>query len=76
LASVDFVTVFDEPDPLKLIQAVEPDCLIKGEDWQDKGVVGAEYVEGRGGKVVLAPLVEGKSSTNVINKLKHLGKDG
>ena len=75
LASVDFVTVFDEPDPLKLIQAVEPDCLIKGEDWQDKGVVGADFVEGRGGKVVLAPLVEGKSSTNIINKLKHLGKD-
>jgi len=75
LESVDFITVFDEPDPLKLIQAVKPDCLIKGQDWQDKGVVGADFVEARGGKVVLAALVEGRSSTKVINKLKHLGKD-
>ncbi len=75
LESVDFVTLFDAPDPLKLIEAVEPDCLVKGEDWQDKGVVGADFVEARGGKVVLAPLVVGKSSTNVINKLKHQGKD-
>ncbi len=75
LESVDFVTIFDAPDPLELIEIVEPDCLVKGQDWQDKGVVGADFVESRGGKVVLAPLVEGKSSTDVINKLKQMGKD-
>ena len=46
-----------------------PDVLIKGKDWAEKGVVGREFVEGRGGEVVLADLVEGKSSTDTINKL-------
>jgi D-beta-D-heptose 7-phosphate kinase/D-beta-D-heptose 1-phosphate adenosyltransferase len=72
LESVDYVTLFDEPDPLKLIQAVGPDVLVKGRDWADKGVVGSQFVESRGGKVVLAPLVEGKSSTGVIEKIKSI----
>jgi rfaE bifunctional protein nucleotidyltransferase chain/domain len=70
--SVDFISVFDEPDPLKLIELVKPDVLVKGQDWEKKGVVGAEFVKARGGKVVLAPLVEGKSSTSVIEKMKSL----
>jgi D-beta-D-heptose 7-phosphate kinase/D-beta-D-heptose 1-phosphate adenosyltransferase len=74
LETVDYITVFDEPDPLNLIKTIKPDVLVKGQDWAQKGVVGAEFVESYGGKVVLAPLVEGKSSTATIEKLKSLGK--
>jgi D-beta-D-heptose 7-phosphate kinase/D-beta-D-heptose 1-phosphate adenosyltransferase len=72
METVDYVTVFDEPDPFNLIKKVKPDVLVKGEDWADKGVVGREFVESYGGKVVLAPLVEGKSSTTIIEKIKSL----
>ena len=71
LESVDYVIVFDEPDPLRLIQDVRPDFLVKGQDWADKGVVGRDFVESYGGKVVLAPLVEGKSSTGTIEKIRN-----
>jgi D-beta-D-heptose 7-phosphate kinase/D-beta-D-heptose 1-phosphate adenosyltransferase len=69
LEAVDYVTIFDEPTPLRLIEQVRPDILVKGEDWADKGIVGREFVEARGGKVVLASLVEGKSTTETIEKL-------
>jgi D-beta-D-heptose 7-phosphate kinase/D-beta-D-heptose 1-phosphate adenosyltransferase len=72
LESVDYVAVFDEPTPLNLIKKVRPDILVKGEDWAQKGVVGREFVESYGGKVVLAPLVDGRSSTATIEKLKSL----
>jgi D-beta-D-heptose 7-phosphate kinase/D-beta-D-heptose 1-phosphate adenosyltransferase len=74
LESVDYITVFKESEPLNLIQSVKPDILVKGQDWEDKGIVGREFVESYGGKVVLAPLVEGKSSTSIIEKLKKLWK--
>ncbi len=73
LAAVDYVTVFDESDPLNLITALRPDILVKGNDWKDKGVIGREVVEAHGGRVLLAPLVEGRSSTAVINKMKSRG---
>ena len=69
---VDYITVFDEPDPLNLIKKVKPDVLVKGQDWAQKGIIGRELVESSGGKVVLAPLVEGKSSTETIEKMKSL----
>ena len=69
---VDYVTIFEEPDPLNLIKKVKPDVLVKGEDWAEKGVVGREFVESQGGKVVLARLVEGQSSTTTIEKMKSL----
>ena len=72
LETVNYVTVFDEPDPLNLIKKVKPDVLVKGQDWAEKGVVGREFVESYGGKVVLAPLVEGKSSTATIEKMRSL----
>ncbi len=74
LETVDYITVFDEPDPLDLIKKVKPDVLVKGRDWAHKGVIGAEFVESYGGRVVLAPLVEGKSSTSVIEKMKSVWK--
>jgi D-beta-D-heptose 7-phosphate kinase/D-beta-D-heptose 1-phosphate adenosyltransferase len=68
---IDYITIFDEPDPLELIKQVRPDILVKGADWADKGVVGREFVESYGGRVELAALVDGKSSTSTIEKLKQ-----
>jgi D-beta-D-heptose 7-phosphate kinase/D-beta-D-heptose 1-phosphate adenosyltransferase len=70
LETVDYITVFDEPTPIKLIKKVRPDVLVKGQDWAKKGVVGQGFVESHGGKVVLAPLVKGKSSTTIIKKIR------
>ncbi|MHC4174712.1 MAG: PfkB family carbohydrate kinase [Planctomycetota bacterium] len=72
LETVDYITVFDEPDPLNLIKKLQPDILVKGRDWAQKGVVGREFVESYSGKVILAPIVEGKSSTATIEKMKSL----
>jgi D-beta-D-heptose 7-phosphate kinase/D-beta-D-heptose 1-phosphate adenosyltransferase len=72
LETVDYIVVFDEPDPLNLIEKVRPDVLVKGKDWQDKGVIGREFVESYQGRVVLAPLVDGKSSSATIEKMKSL----
>jgi D-beta-D-heptose 7-phosphate kinase/D-beta-D-heptose 1-phosphate adenosyltransferase len=71
LEYVDYVVVFDRPDPLELIEQVKPDILIKGADWTDKGVIGREFVESYGGKVLLAPMVDGKSTTATLEKMKR-----
>jgi D-beta-D-heptose 7-phosphate kinase/D-beta-D-heptose 1-phosphate adenosyltransferase len=72
LEMVDYITIFNEPDPLNLIKKVRPDILVKGQDWEHKGVIGRQFVESYKGKVVLAPLVKGKSSTTTIEKMKSL----
>lgn len=72
LETVDYIVIFEEPDPLKTIEKVRPDVLVKGADWADKGVIGRRFVESYGGKVVLAPLVEGKSSTSTIEKIQSI----
>ena len=72
LETIDYIVIFEESDPLELIQKVRPDILIKGADWKDKGVIGREFVESCGGKVVLAELVDGKSSTDMIDKMRKL----
>lgn len=69
LVTVDYITLFDEPDPLSLIEQVKPDVLVKGQDWIEKGIIGREFVESYGGRVVLAPLVEGKSTTATIKEI-------
>ena len=69
LSSVDHVVTFHEDVPEALIREIEPDVLVKGEDWKDKGVVGREFVEGRGGKVVLASLLGGRSTTRTLARL-------
>ncbi len=70
LAAVDYIVPFDEDTPAKLIEAVQPDVLVKGEDYAGKEVVGRETVEGRGGKVVLAPYLQGRSTTGIIERMK------
>lgn len=68
LQCVDYVTVFDEDTPLNLISAVMPDVLVKGGDYTRDAIVGANIVENHGGKVVTIPLVEGFSTTKVLEK--------
>jgi D-beta-D-heptose 7-phosphate kinase/D-beta-D-heptose 1-phosphate adenosyltransferase len=70
LDCVDYVVVFGEDTPEDLVRAVEPDVLVKGEDWRDKGVVGREFVEARGGRVVLVKLLPGRSTTSVMEKIR------
>lgn len=69
LEVVDYVVLFDSATPENLIKQVRPDVLVKGEDWRDAGVVGREFVESYGGKVVLAPLVEGVSTSNIVSRI-------
>jgi rfaE bifunctional protein nucleotidyltransferase chain/domain len=69
LESVDVVCVFDEETPVELIKIVKPDFLIKGGDYNLNQIVGKEIVEKNGGKVLTIPLVEGKSTTNLIDQI-------
>ncbi len=71
LEAIDYVVLFDEDNPEKLIRAVKPNVLVKGEDWKERGVVGAEFVEASGGKVVLAKLKEGYGTTCLIEKVRR-----
>ena len=72
LSCVDFVVEFREDTPERLVRAVDPQVLVKGEDWREKGVVGREWVESRGGRVVLAPLVRGRSTTDLLRRVRGL----
>lgn len=73
LEDVDYVVLFDEDTPERLIRDVEPDVLVKGEDYADKPVVGRDVVERRGGRVELAPFVKGISTTDIVDRiLNHL----
>lgn len=71
LAFVDAVILFDEPTPLDLITYLKPDILVKGNDYTIENIVGAEIVMQNGGCVKTIPLVEGFSTTTIINKIKE-----
>ena len=68
LAAVDAVTVFNEDTPAALIRGLLPDVLIKGGDYQADDVVGADEVRAAGGQVVIAPLVPGRSTTELLRR--------
>jgi D-beta-D-heptose 7-phosphate kinase/D-beta-D-heptose 1-phosphate adenosyltransferase len=68
LESVDTVTIFDEETPLPLIAAIGPDILVKGGDYRPEDVVGRAEVEAAGGRLVLIPLVEGHSTTDLVHR--------
>lgn len=70
LAAVDCVVLFEEDTPLALIERLRPDVLVKGADYAPEAIVGAAEVEGWGGSVVRVPLVEGKSTTDLVRKLR------
>lgn len=70
LESVDYLVVFDENTPIKLIRAIKPDVLVKGADYRKSQVVGADAVEKHGGRIKLVPLVKGRSTTNILRRIK------
>ncbi len=71
LEFIDFVTIFPELTPLELIKYLKPDVLIKGGDWPEDKVVGREEIKQWGGRVAIIPEVKGKSTTNIVEKIKN-----
>ncbi|GAB3706095.1 D-glycero-beta-D-manno-heptose 1-phosphate adenylyltransferase [Spirosoma flavus] len=71
LEFVDAVTLFGEPTPLELIQDVQPDVLVKGNDYSVATIVGADFVLGRGGRVETVALVPGYSTSSLIERIKQ-----
>jgi len=74
LESVDFVVLFNEETPLKVIKELKPDILVKGADWKKNNIVGSDIVKKYGGSVSTIKLVRGRSTTNFINKIAKLSK--
>lgn len=71
LGCVDSVVLFSEETPIRLIEAIKPDVLVKGGDYSPETVVGAELVQSQGGEVVILDLIDGLSTTNTIEKMKN-----
>ena len=70
LAAVSVVTLFDEDTPLDLIVALEPDVLVKGADYPRERIVGGDFVESRGGRVVRVPILPGQSTTQLLERVR------
>ena len=75
LECVDFVVIFNDETPLKLIEAIQPGVLAKGADWAAKDIVGAWAVKKGGGRVARITLVKGRSTTNIIRRVLELHKE-
>jgi len=69
LESVDYVILFTEPDPHRIISELQPDVLVKGGDWPIDKIIGRDIVEARGGKVINVGYIEGASTTGIIEKI-------
>jgi D-beta-D-heptose 7-phosphate kinase/D-beta-D-heptose 1-phosphate adenosyltransferase len=69
-SAVDCIVLFDEDTPLALIQAISPDVLVKGADYSREQIVGADWVESHGGRVVRVPLVSGHSTSALVERLR------
>ena len=75
LACVDFVTFFEEDDPFNVVKTIKPDILVKGGDWAVDKIIGGDLVQSWGGKVMNIPVVEGRSTTNLIQMVtERFGK--
>lgn len=70
LEMVDYVTLFDETDPYRLIEALKPNVLVKGGDWGKDKIVGSDVVEKAGGKVAVIPYLRGHSTTEIIERMR------
>ena len=70
LEAVDRVVVYDEPTPIEVVKALEPDVLVKGADWATHDIVGRTEVEGWGGRVVRVELVPGRSTTALLQRIQ------
>jgi len=71
LACVNFTTIFSEDTPQNIIEKIKPDILVKGGDWEIDKIVGADFVQASGGKVYSLQFIDGKSTTNLIQKAKE-----
>ncbi len=69
LDCVDYLTVFNESTPMKLIRNLRPDILVKGGDYRKQEVVGADFVESYGGEIALVPVVQGKSTSEIVQRI-------
>lgn len=74
LSSVDWVVLFDEDSPEKLIEQILPDILVKGSDYRVEDIMGAEAVLANGGRVELIDLIDGYSTTKAVEKIKKTSK--
>jgi D-beta-D-heptose 7-phosphate kinase/D-beta-D-heptose 1-phosphate adenosyltransferase len=71
LSCVDGVVIFDEDNPLKVIEYLMPEVLVKGGDWPEDEIIGADVVKRAGGKVKRIPYISGYSTTDIINKIRQ-----
>lgn len=69
LGCVDFVVMFEEADPLKLIETLKPDVLVKGEDWTEENIIGAGFVKSNGGSVARIKFVDETSTSGIIERI-------
>ncbi len=69
LSCIDLVVIFNESTPASLIEEVKPDVLVKGGDYTEDEIIGAESIKANGGKVVILPFVEGASTTSIISRI-------
>lgn len=70
LEMVDYVVAYDEPDPYRVIAAIQPNVLVKGGDWSADKIVGADVVKQNGGRVAVIPYLTGFSTTQIIERIK------
>ena len=66
---VDYITIFNEPDPLILIQTLKPNVLVKGADWPEEKIIGADFVKANGGRVVRIEVVPEISTSRIIRRI-------
>ena len=71
LKDVDYVCVFEEDTPYELLSSLKPNILVKGGDYNEDHIIGADIVKSIGGKVVVIDLLEGRSTSNLISKIKE-----
>ena len=73
LSSTDAIAVFREDTPIELIRRIRPDVLVKGGDYSESAIVGADDIRAWGGKVEIVPTVEGGSTTRILDKIRQAG---
>jgi len=73
LEMVDYIILFDEETPLRIIKELKPDVIVKGGDYTEEEVVGGDFIKKHGGKVVIVPLVKNRSTTLLVEKIKKNG---
>lgn len=73
LDSVDYITIFHEPTPARIIAALRPNVLVKGADWKASDIVGRDVVERFGGRVLRIPLQKGYSTSQLVQRIKQRG---